>query len=146
MDSAGSEPLNPNACRAFLLQCALVFALQPRRNDSEEDQRWPMCSLFSLVVPAKTFRNVQSPCCEVFYQFRLEMDWMFDRLAFIPCHCPISVSLPSPANVIFPLASHQCLIPVPSPLLTSLVSVPLKPLYSLSRASSSQLVHVQSPC
>ncbi|XP_056605021.1 uncharacterized protein LOC130421252 [Triplophysa dalaica] len=36
---ANTPPLydgDPNSCRAFLSQCALVFALQPRRYDSEE--------------------------------------------------------------------------------------------------------------
>ena len=32
---------DPNSCRAFLSQCSLVFALQPRRY-ATEDSRWRM--------------------------------------------------------------------------------------------------------
>ncbi|MGL5597224.1 MAG: DUF4939 domain-containing protein [Aeromonas sp.] len=74
---------DPNACQAFLSQCALVFALQPRRYSTEQTR-------VAFVITLLTGRarewgvavwNAQDPCCVTFEAFRTEMTKLFDRSA-----------------------------------------------------------------
>ncbi|KAI7793177.1 hypothetical protein IRJ41_007388 [Triplophysa rosa] len=81
---ANSPPLydgDPNSCRAFLSQCSLVFALQPRRYATEETRIAYILTL--LTGQARqwgiTVWEAQDPCCRSFREFRMEMTSLFDR-------------------------------------------------------------------
>ncbi|KAI7797064.1 hypothetical protein IRJ41_012065 [Triplophysa rosa] len=83
---ANSPPLydgDPNSCRAFLSQCSLVFALQPRRYATEETRIAYILTL--LTGRARQWGiavwEAQDPCCRSFREFRSEMTSLFDRSA-----------------------------------------------------------------
>ncbi|KAA0709163.1 Protein LDOC1 [Triplophysa tibetana] len=74
---------DPNSCRAFLSQCALVFALQPRRYDSGEVR---IAYILTLLTGKARQWGVavwesQDPCCRSFPAFQEEMTRLFDRSA-----------------------------------------------------------------
>ncbi|KAI7806903.1 Pol polyprotein [Triplophysa rosa] len=83
---ANSPPIydgDPNSCRAFLSQCSLVFALQPRRYATEETR-------IAFVLTLLTGRarqwgvavwEAQDSCCRSFREFHAEMTSLFDRSA-----------------------------------------------------------------
>ena len=74
---------NPNSCRAFLSQCSLVFALQPRRYAQEETKVAYVLTL--LTGRARDWGTsvweARAPFCASFGAFRQEMVKLFDRSA-----------------------------------------------------------------
>ncbi|MGL5598840.1 MAG: DUF4939 domain-containing protein [Aeromonas sp.] len=74
---------DPNACQAFLSQCALVFALQPRRYSTEESKVAYVITLLSGRARewGVAVWNARAPCCTAFEDFRAEMTKLFDRSA-----------------------------------------------------------------
>lgn len=74
---------DPNSCRAFLSQCALVFALQPRRYASEASRVAYVLTL--LTGRAREWGtavwDARAPFCHFFEDFREEMIKLFDRSA-----------------------------------------------------------------
>lgn len=72
---------DPNSCRAFLSQCSLVFALQPRRYATEQT-RVAFC-ITLLTGRAREWGtavwDARAPCCQSFDAFRREMEKLFDR-------------------------------------------------------------------
>lgn len=74
---------DPASCRAFLSQCSLVFALQPRRYATERTRIAYVITL--LVGRARQWGiavwDAQDPCCHSFEEFREEMVKLFDRSA-----------------------------------------------------------------
>ncbi|XP_073719444.1 uncharacterized protein [Misgurnus anguillicaudatus] len=72
---------NPTSCRAFLTQCSLVFALQPRRYFSEITR---VAFVITLLIGkarewATAVWDARDPCCRSFHEFREEMEKLFDR-------------------------------------------------------------------
>lgn len=69
------------SCRAFLSQCSLVFALQPRRYASEALKVAYVLTL--LTGRARDWGmavwDAKHPCCVTFKSFRTEMIKLFDR-------------------------------------------------------------------
>uniref|UniRef100_A0A4W5LBA7 Retrotransposon gag domain-containing protein n=1 Tax=Hucho hucho TaxID=62062 RepID=A0A4W5LBA7_9TELE len=74
---------DPNSCRAFLSQCSLVFALQPRRYVTEESQVAFVITLLKGKARdwATAVWNARAPFCATFEDFRAEMIKLFDRSA-----------------------------------------------------------------
>lgn len=74
---------DPNSCRAFLSQCSVVFALQPRTYAHEESKVAFVLTL--LTGKARDWGTsvweTQAPCCASFKAFRQEMERLFDRSA-----------------------------------------------------------------
>lgn len=74
---------DPNSCRAFLAQCSVVFALQPRMYDAEETKVAFVLTL--LTGKAREWGTsvweTRAPCCASFNDLRLEMMRLFDRSA-----------------------------------------------------------------
>lgn len=74
---------NPNSCRAFLAQCSLVFALQPRRYAEEQTKIAYVLTL--LIGKARDWGTsvweAHAPFCATFEAFRNEMIKLFDRSA-----------------------------------------------------------------
>ncbi|KAI7799341.1 Pol polyprotein, partial [Triplophysa rosa] len=74
---------DPNACRPFLAQCALVFSLQPRHYATEEARVAFVLTL--LTGRAREWGTAvwesQAPFCHSFTDFRAEMIRLFDRSA-----------------------------------------------------------------
>ena len=74
---------DPNSCRAFLAQCSVVFALQPRMYDAEETKVAFVLTL--LTGKAREWGisvwETRDPCCASFDDLRLEMMRLFDRSA-----------------------------------------------------------------
>lgn len=74
---------DPSSCQAFLSQCALVFALQPRRYASEGTKVAYVLTL--LAGRAREWGvavwNANAPFCANFEEFRQEMVKLFDRSA-----------------------------------------------------------------
>lgn len=74
---------DPNSCRAFLSQCSVVFALQPRTYAAEETRVAFVLTL--LTGRARDWGTSvwesRSPCCASFDELRLEMMRLFDRSA-----------------------------------------------------------------
>lgn len=74
---------NPNSCRAFLSQCSLVFALQPRRYAMEQTKVAYVLTL--LTGKARDWGTsaweAQAPFCSSFEELRQEMIKLFDRSA-----------------------------------------------------------------
>lgn len=71
---------DPNSCRAFLAQCSVVFALQPRMYDAEETKVAFVLTL--LTGKAREWGTsvwqTRAPCCASLNDFRLEMMRLFD--------------------------------------------------------------------
>ncbi len=74
---------DPNSCRAFLSQCSLVFALQPRRYVMEESQVAFVITLLKGRARdwATAMWDARAPFCATFQDFRAEMIKLFDRSA-----------------------------------------------------------------
>lgn len=74
---------DPNSCRAFLSQCSLVFALQPRRYVTEESQVAFVITLLKGKARdwATAVWDARAPFCATFQDFRAEMIKLFDRSA-----------------------------------------------------------------
>ncbi|KAL0149577.1 hypothetical protein M9458_055104, partial [Cirrhinus mrigala] len=74
---------DPNSCRAFLSQCSLVFALQPRRYVTEESQVAFVITLLKGRARdwATAVWDARAPFCATFDDFRTEMTKLFDRSA-----------------------------------------------------------------
>ncbi len=74
---------DPNSCRAFLSQCSLVFALQPRRYVMEESQVAFVITLLKGRARdwATAVWDARAPFCATFQDFRAEMIKLFDRSA-----------------------------------------------------------------
>ncbi len=74
---------DPNSCRAFLSQCSLVFALQPRRYIMEESQVAFVITLLKGRARdwATAVWDARAPFCAKFQDFRAEMIKLFDRSA-----------------------------------------------------------------
>uniref|UniRef100_A0A9J7XUZ1 CCHC-type domain-containing protein n=1 Tax=Cyprinus carpio carpio TaxID=630221 RepID=A0A9J7XUZ1_CYPCA len=74
---------DPNSCRAFLSQCSLVFALQPRRYVTEESQVAFVITLLKGRARewATAVWDACAPFCATFQDFRAEMIKLFDRSA-----------------------------------------------------------------
>ncbi len=74
---------NPSSCRAFLSQCSLVFALQPRRYVTEESQVAFVITLLNGRARdwATAVWDARAPFCATFQDFRAEMIKLFDRSA-----------------------------------------------------------------
>lgn len=74
---------DPNSCRAFLSQCSLVFALQPRRYATEGAQVAFVITLLKGRARdwATAEWDARSPFCATFKSFRAEMIKLFDRSA-----------------------------------------------------------------
>ncbi len=70
----------PNSCRAFLSQCSLVFALQPRRYIMEETQVAFVITLLKACDWATAMWNARAPFCATFHDFQAEMIKLFDDL------------------------------------------------------------------
>lgn len=81
---ANNPPLydgDPNSCRAFLSQCALVFALQPRRYATE---RLKIAYVITLLTGkardwGTAVWDARAHFCSNFEDFRCEMMKLFDR-------------------------------------------------------------------
>lgn len=81
---ANNPPLydgDPNSCRAFLSQCALVFALQPRRYATE---RLKVAYVITLLTGkarewGTAVWDAKAHFCSDFEEFRCEMTKLFDR-------------------------------------------------------------------
>ncbi len=72
---------DPNSCRAFLSQCSLVFALQPRRYATE---RLKIAYVITLLTGrarewGTAVWDTGASFCNVFDDFRCEMTRLFDR-------------------------------------------------------------------
>lgn len=74
---------DPKSCQAFLSQCALVFALQPRRYATEEARVAYVITLLSGRARewGVAVWNSRALCCASFEDFRQEMTKLFDRSA-----------------------------------------------------------------
>lgn len=74
---------DPSSCRAFLSQCSLVFALQPRRYATEESQVAFVITLLKGRARdwATAVWDARAPFCSTFKGFRAEMLKLFDRSA-----------------------------------------------------------------
>jgi len=80
---ANSPPPNdgyPNSCRAFLSQCSLVFALQPRRYVMEETQVAFVITLLKACDWATAMWDARAPFCATFQDFQAEMIKLFHDL------------------------------------------------------------------
>ncbi|XP_043085494.1 protein LDOC1-like [Puntigrus tetrazona] len=66
---------DPNSCRAFLSQCFLVFALQPRRYATDESQVAFVITLLKGRAHdwATAVWDASAPFCATFLEFRAEM-------------------------------------------------------------------------
>ncbi|KAI2661152.1 Transposon Tf2-6 polyprotein [Labeo rohita] len=81
---ANNPPLydgDPNSCRAFLSQCSLVFALQPRRYATE---RLKVAYVITLLTGkarewGSAVWDAGASFCTDFEEFRAEMTKLFDR-------------------------------------------------------------------
>ncbi|KAL0195117.1 hypothetical protein M9458_008689, partial [Cirrhinus mrigala] len=74
---------DPNSCRSFLAQCALVFSLQTRRYATEEARIAFILTLLTgraLEWGIAVWEN-QAPCCRSFRAFHEDMMALFDRSA-----------------------------------------------------------------
>lgn len=69
---------DPNSCRAFLSQCSVVFALQPRTYALEESK---VAFVLTLLTGKARVWETQAPFCASFKAFRQEMERLFDRSA-----------------------------------------------------------------
>lgn len=74
---------DPSSCRAFLSQCSLVFALQPRRYVTEESKVAFVITLLKGRARdwATAVWDARAPFCAMFEDFRAKMTKLFDRSA-----------------------------------------------------------------